>query len=515
MLAGAPAGSGKSLAAHTIGRMSGVKYAILTATRTLEDQNVADGFDCVNVRGKANYDCQEFLDTNCDEGPEKEPKGCKLSGTANCTYGGWVQLATNHNALITNYQYWMNVRAFNGKALEKEDNPIGLLICDEFHLAFNELARFLGTWVPVSDMNRYGEDYYREALKNSGGKEWGRLDSSWLNVVYMVWAGITTRMLKIAEFYKAGEAEAAKRDPEYKRLMKMGSALDRITAHADDNNWIWKRSFNGHQSGIEFACVWPNRYAERYLYCKVPRVIGLSATNRPKTAILTGVPRGESHFREWGRIFPAKNNPVVWIPTGRAAKIIGERADPEEQRKAKDRANEIYDEWAPNHKGLVCTPSYKLAYWLRDNTRWGKYMMINERGEAGEMAERFRQAKPPAILVSPSYGTGWDFKGEQCEWIHVPKLPFPDKSDPVIQARCEMDEEYYAYETAQPFQQECGRGTRSPECTCTVMVTDDAVKNFRNYARVHMSGWFKVGESSKRVNGVTVGVVPRAPGRGL
>src|ERR1017187_3804377 len=46
--AGAPGGVGKSLASHMAGRLSGGKYVALTATKSLQEQEVDDGFPVVD-----------------------------------------------------------------------------------------------------------------------------------------------------------------------------------------------------------------------------------------------------------------------------------------------------------------------------------------------------------------------------------------------------------------------------------------------------------------------------------
>ena len=107
-----------------------------------------------------------------------------------------------------------------------------------------------------------------------------------------------------------------------------------------------------------------------------------------------------------------------------------------------DDAVGIFETWG-GKKGIVRTASYKRAEWLQSESTWGRYMHMNREGaEAARVAEKFRNAEPPAVLVSPSYGTGHDFPNYECEWIWIPKLPFPDRSDPVMIARMQDDPDY-------------------------------------------------------------------------
>jgi Rad3-related DNA helicase len=252
------------------------------------------------------------------------------------------------------------------------------------------------------------------------------------------------------------------------------------------------------KGGVSFDCIWPGRYAERWLWTGVPRIALMSATLRPKALAMLGLSESKYWFKEFPRVFPAENNPVVWIPTGR----MGVKADEAELRKTIIRSDEIYDEWAPGYKGIVHTASYRRAEWLQSNSRWGRHMLLNKAGQAVDMAERFRKSKPPCILVSPSYTTGWDFPDQDCEWQHIIKLPFPDLSDPIVSARRESDQDWMDYETMQTLVQASGRGTRHYTDKCVVMITDDAVGKFRNYARRHSPTWFSISESK---------TVPKAP----
>ena len=505
MCAGIPAGGGKTAIAQTVGRLSGLRFAVLTGTRTLEDQVVDDGYDIVNVRGKANYECREFDPAytsesgiiheekhwSCDEGPEHE---CKYAFTSRCTYGERVEAAkkTQHGSLH-NYQYWFNARSRNAGALEGDGGPIQLLICDEAHLAWKELARFLSVWVSSEDLKQWGGDEYLQAMRETRGAEHGRVGVGWLNVLEQTCIRVGIELEKILSDYFS-EADAMRRSKRYRKLSKLWGNLERAVGLIGDANWIWKLT----KYGIEFNCIWPAKYAPQYLVSGVPRVILMSASLREKGVKLAGFKTGEYYFREWPRVFPEKLGMVYWLPTGR----MGKNAGPEAGEAARVMADRIYDEWAPKHKGIVHTNSYARAEQWQAGSRWGRHMIVSKRGAAGEAAERYKKADPPCILVSPSFTTGWDFPDQECRWQHIPKVPFGDRSDPVTLARIESDPDYDNYETMQTFHQACFRGQRHEKDECVTICTDDAIGNFRKYARRHAPEWFRVHEVKE---------IPRAP----
>lgn len=487
MCVGAPAGIGKSLTAHTIGKLSGMRYAVLTATRALEDQQAedfVDGADVVNIRGKANYTCVDWqpglAECNCDEGSgERE---CPRAGKPGCTYFDQAQAARRARGIVTNYAYWIASRMANPRALETPGQKIGMLICDEAHLCMGMLANALSTWVSNEDLHRWAGKETRALVKSAKGEEWGRVNSEWVTALEYVSLGARVKMTELETEF-GGSAKAAT-GPDYQRLVKLLAGVDRVVSHGRDNNWIWRLTRNG----ISFDCIWPGKYADRYLWSGVEKVVLMSATLVPKAMHLLRIPSTEYCFKEWPRQFAAKNCPVWWVPNGRMGQKSGEVG----LAKCVSFGDQLFNEWR-GRKGIVHTPSYKLARALQSHCKWGRYMFLNENGgDAAETARRFRLAKPPAVLVSPSFTTGHDFPDEQAEWEWIPKLPFPDRSDPIALARKEDDPDYDNYQTMQTLVQACYRGQRHENDKCTVVITDDAVGNFRNYAKRFAPRWYRV-----------------------
>jgi Rad3-related DNA helicase len=487
MAMGAPTGSGKSLAAHAIGKLSGVKYVILTATKALEDQQ-ADEFECVDVRGRSNYECsdrhpmQPAKVWSCEQGPDED---CEWADTNRCTYRAKANEAAAADSFVTNYQYWMHARASNRQALEKPDNPIQLLICDEFHLAMQELGRFLGVWVSNEDLHKHANAEARAAVAAGKGAEAGTVRQPWILALQQAWNNVVHRMAAIEADYQSG-AIAARHSKEYRRLSKLERSLARVCQHAEDGNWLWRQT----KAGIAFDCVWPKRYAERYLWSGVERVILMSATLRPKALSLLGIDPAASRFKEWPRVFPAHLAPVYWIPTGRMGRKAGEQG----LEASVARMDEILDVWG-HLKGLVHTPSYHLAEYYARHSRYSRSMILSQPGEQNRAATRFREGRA-CTLVSPSFSTGWDFPAEEeGSFQIIPKLPFADRSDPVVEARAESDRDHYVYEAAQQLVQASGRRNRRATDSCTTMITDDLVGNFRNYAKPFFPRWYSVRES--------------------
>ena len=200
----------------------------------------------------------------------------------------------------------------------------------------------------------------------------------------------------------------------------------------------------------------------------------MSATLRPKTLGLLGIGKDVSEFREWDRVFPSNRHPIYSIPArGNDGKEI--RID----RRTKDDDLLSWVEWIDriidgrlDRKGLIHTVSYARQQFLLDNSRHSGIMLGNT-GEPDsettvEVANRFRETVAPAILVSPSFGTGWDFPGSELEFIIISKIPFKPNNGKVAKAREQRDPQYSSYEAMQELIQGCGRGMRFDLDRCEI-----------------------------------------------
>jgi len=468
-----------------------MKYVILTATRTLEDQAVADGFDSVNVRGKSNYECSHRHSDepgrrwSCEDG---EKENCPHAGTKRCTSGAQVELARCGDSIITNYQYWLNARCRNRGALENNNRPdgisgkIGMLIMDEAHRADQELSRFLGIWVSDADLHRWANKEIRLLMRASNGAEWGKVTAPWVEALDSAQIRLAARLDEIVLSYHS-QAHAMRADKDYKRLSRLADNLERVLSHADDNNWLWRVT----RSGLAFDCIWPGRYAEQYLWSGVERVVVMSGTLRPKTLNILGLRASEYHYKEFPAVFAPQESPVYWVPTGK----MGHGESEQTKLLSVARLDEMAEEWH-NYKGIVHTNSYVRAEWVMRNSRHSAHMILSTPGEANAAADRYRTTAPPVMLVSPSFTTGWDFAEEQMSWSLINKLPFPDRSDAVVCARADSDDQWYNYETMQTLVQECGRQKRRAGQRTVTVITDDAIKGFRHYAKAHSPRSFAV-----------------------
>lgn len=505
---GAPPGAGKTLAIEAAGAMLMGRRVTLTATKSLQDQRAYDFQEkgMIDIRGRVNYDCPEvsvrkhgYTQSNCQVGAEH---GCRFSNTTACPHKAIVDQASSADSISSNYQYWMHARGNNELALEGA-GTIDTLFMDEAHLAVDELCMFLSTWISVDDMAEYGLHFSGGKKQSempwltgaSQGLEHGYVDGTWLEFLKAMSIKLMLMGGEIAGKYNNSPTIARQQSEEYRKIDNLVRELNKVTRHGNDGNWIWQF----HRKGIKFDIVWPWRYAHKYLFSGVQKVILASATLRPKLFPLLGLKREDVDFKEWPRQFPANLSPVYRWPIVKMTWANGDDAI-----KKMAEAVDMIQIARPGRKILVQTHSYERARKMRAYSRFNRFMFVPSPGSKEQMMkgeltyqeaiDKYRRepCSPghPVILMGPSFSTGLDLPDADCEVNIIIKLPYPDIKDPIMNARKEDDPSYADYVTMQTVVQGCGRATRHDKDRSETFILDESFVKFGSYAREHAPRWF-------------------------
>jgi ATP-dependent DNA helicase DinG len=200
----------------------------------------------------------------------------------------------------------------------------------------------------------------------------------------------------------------------------------------------------------------------------------LSATITPATLSLLGIPASDVTFMAMKSRFDARRRPVYVVDTVRV------------DHKMKDIH---FDYWISrmdaiirnrlDRKGIIHSVSYDRAKLILKRSKHSGIMVAPAGAhELAVAVERFRRMKPPAILLSPSVTTGWDFPYTDCEYQIVAKLPFPDTRSSIMRARIAATEHYREHLTMQVIEQEVGRGMRAEDDQCETFIIDNHARWF-------------------------------------
>lgn len=444
----APTGFGKSPTYIAYAILSGKPTCIVTNSRGLQDQLMADfaSIGLVDIRGRANYQCEMREDYTCQEGYQSH---CPYKGTIGCPASQAEIRAASSSLVVTNYDKWTSSRRF-GQGLSHFEQ----VVFDEGHDAPDAVARAMQVILYSHEI----EDKLEVPFPRHDQDEFG---------TWKVWAAGCKHEAELAlDAAKQKVADASNPKPSWvKEIIHLRNLCRKLSilSTARPGEWVVDQLEGGYQ----FDPIHPAIYAESTLFLRVPRIIIVSATLRPKTLYMLGVGKDRFDFHEFDSDFDRRRCPIYWVPTMRVdvratdLSMLWTRLDQVIARRQ-------------DRKGIIHTISYARRDDIVSRSRFAARMLINQKGEpATGMVAEFKHSAPGTILVSPSVGTGYDFPLRDCEWQFICKIPFPDGRSKIIKARQADDKEFGAYHAMQTLVQAFGRGMRTPQDQCENIIGDD------------------------------------------
>jgi Rad3-related DNA helicase len=241
--------------------------------------------------------------------------------------------------------------------------------------------------------------------------------------------------------------------------------------------------------GYRFTPLWVADFGQADLFQSVPKVMLMSAILSPKSLDLLGVP-SDKESRSWLEVpsyFPAANTPIWHIPTAR----INYRTDDYGAKMWLTRIDQIISRRL-DRKGIIFTVSYARRDFLIQNSDYKNIMISHSTGDVTAVVNKFKTMKAPAVLVSPSVTTGFDFPSETgCKYIIVGKIPYPDTVNPVMKARQEVDPDWSSFQAMGTLIQESGRASREMTGKCEVLIVDDSWYWFYGRYKQFSPAWFQ------------------------
>lgn len=456
-----PTGLGKSLLGTIAAVLYGRRTVTLTVTKGLQDQMMRDFsyLGLVDIKGQNSYQCIQNPLISVDVGMCHTGRECDLK--SRCLYYSHLADAKSSSLVVTNYAYWLAQNEYGGglKLGDVEDHK--LLIMDEAHLARKALESHLTTTMTYSELD-YIDDHIDDHIDDyidGDASSWDDC-TSWDKWKALAKVG-TKRVLEAIDLLNDTHHSGLGYLYEHKKLRTL---LHKLSLMLElDDSWIKQKS----ESGITFSPVWVNSQSWR-LFRNIPKVILMSAVLSPKTVEQLGIPVEDQSWLDVPSPFEPKNTPIRHLSSVR----VDRNTTPEMYRMWVRRIDRIIEDRL-DKKGIVFTVSYDRAKTLLQHSEYKGIMIVHGSKDLLSKVGEFKKAAPPKILVSPAVTTGWDFPADECEYIVVGKIPYPDTRGEVSKARMKSDHDWAAFEAMETLVQETGRGTRNANDKCEVFVVDD------------------------------------------
>lgn len=467
-LISAPTGSGKTAIALALAQLIGEPAYILTATKGLQDQYVAalTSGPLATVRGRANFSC--LINPNdhagnavCTVGVPCEYNGLGNNSIPGCSYWDQLRHALTEPIVVFNYAYYMQERYH----VKRFPNP-KVLICDEAHLVRDQILSFGSSDLAIST--------FRNAKL-----QWPEGAESFVVEDWIHWA-----MGYLTEFPDAIDVPAD--DPAAIRIARAHGVLRRAAEAIrwDGRNCVLVPMAEGR--GVSLKQVWPRRLAH-YLFGGAERVILLTATpGDPGTFLdILGIKPSDRDIVSIPSTFDKRRRPVHYWPVGKISGVKPETWPPIAE------AVEKILRFHRDEKGIVHSVSYRFAKYLEKYLKNPRVLAPGAE-EREATLEYFRRSSEPLVLLSPALTSGIDLPFDQCRFVILPKIPFPDRSDPVIAARSldPLGKRLAVEDAAVTLVQGAGRVMRDAEDRGTVWLLDENFRWHRHAAARAYPGWF-------------------------
>lgn len=477
-----PTGAGKTVIYIVAALLEGARICVLTTTKPLQDQLLDDfhSIGLIDIRGQGNYPCKELQPggrywkssqsepwrQRCDRGPCHTGAQCDLKASG-CHSFDALRRARTAKFLVTNYSFWMSNHKYS-EGLGDFD----MLVLDEAHHASASLAGFLHV------------DLYSSEVEGLLGTAFPSFETQeeWSQWAAVQWAK-STRLVEELLISQKDHYDSS-RAAEIKELKEIVSKTEAISNMKGE--WVIERPEKGKKK-MTFDPVWSAAYAESNLFLGIDKILLVSATIREESCRQLGIPKDDLEFLEQPSTFPVERRPFIHIPTIR----VNHRSTQAELEMWVTRIDQIIDRRL-DRKGIIHTVSFKRRNFLMKHTRHRDIMLTNVTENTRQVVEKFKKAKAPTVLVSPSLTTGFDFPAEECRYQIIGKIPFPDHRSKVLQARCKDNKDYSSFLAMQTLVQSYGRGMRAADDFCEVLIVDDNIKWFMfKHGKAFAPKWFR------------------------
>lgn len=485
----APCGFGKTPAVVGAAVLGQMRTAFLTSQRALETQMMTDFNECglIDIRGQQNYLCRALQPSGiyynqgirsgdrCDAGPCHAGAPCSARKSG-CDYFDAVRTAQQSPMVVSNYSYWIAQHRYS-EGLGRFD----MLVLDEAHDAPDELGRSI-----EAELFEYDLQMATGAVLIVGEDvaEWKR----WAQQLYAV---ISPKVARLDDLIRTSREFGQHISPStFKEFHFLKNVQAKIGVMASmEGSWMVER----RPKSVRVAPVWPSAYAESHLFLKIPKIVFISGTLKEKTLELLGIRRDDFEYHEYPSTFPPHRRPIRHIPSIRCH----HKNSDVEQKTWVRRMDQVIARRL-DRKGIIHTTSYDRRNLILTYSEHRSLMLYNDGSNTRQIVEKFRRAEPPAILVSPSLTTGWDLPYDACEYAIIGKIPFPDTRSRITKARTDADEEYSPYQAMQTIVQAAGRGMRSRDDQCEILVLDDNWSWFWPKFRKFAPRWFQEAVDRRR-----------------
>lgn len=482
---------------------------LATANKLLQDQYLKDfANEIADIRGKANYKCENFPTFNCADSP------CALKEKADCGRCGYKQAigeALQSTIISVNYSALMTLvpRQF----VPEDNTQFDLLICDEAHKLPDVISSNNTIEIKLQDLidtkllnifnNKFPDHKLNETSLPNLKTEAEAIDffckilecvPKKVEEAAFLLKGIDT---DIPEAYKDLAAYAAfdgqqkvsasgawycKNKYFFENLITKSTSLPAIS-----NSVLELQMKEGAIIGFSIKPVFLKEYTHELLK-SYKKTILMSATILDFNTFmeLLGLDQQNVGIIRLDTDFPKENRPFYFsYNVGPINKNNLQQKMPNIIETCKTLLKKHSKE-----KGIIHGYSYQICKSLADNINSSRILFPKKASEQKFYLNKHQNSKEPTVLISPSMEEGVDLKDDLSRFQILVRLPWPYIGDPVIQKRTMYYPNYVNMLTALRLIQSYGRSVRSNTDTAATYILDGMFYNFVQSNPYVFPDWF-------------------------
>ena len=491
----APTGSGKSMIAKTLCNtssyptkefqrdcMSGAMYdpnrisldthyqrsgcAVLTCTKSLQDQYVAEFTDGKALKGMMNYPCSVNEDHTYQDGICKfvsgQKKVCMKEGQ--CAYINQRALTDCNRSQFFNYSVFMQ----RSPKVKHKD----FIVCDEA----SELEVILVGEYTVAISIEPFMDLVQVAIPPTPLKKA-------LKGEYLTWIDeckeICEQQVAILEnnWSEAQKGNKKKKKIPYQELNRHRKLSEYALKLKTLSETWWDTEYliENEDDILVFKPYNVDKLADRFLFSYGKKVILMSATiiDHENFAKTLGIQPNDYHYIE---------SPSMFDPDKAPIKKVGDFGITyANKRETLPIVSAIAQKLCEHHigeKGIIHSHSMEVLDYVRRAMGGDKRFLYREDDRTNEdLIKQHKLSTKDTVLVSPSMTHGVDLKGDLGKFQLIMKAPFSPMGDNRIKRKMKEDPQWYTNMMLSTLVQACGRCNRTADDESVTYILDATAWN--------------------------------------
>ncbi len=500
----APTGSGKSMIAKTLCNassyptqefqrdcMSGAMYdpnrvslsthyqrsgcAVLTCTKSLQDQYVTEFTDGKALKGMVNYPCAVNEDHTYQDGICKfvsgQKKVCMKEGQ--CAYINQRALTDCNRSQFFNYSIFMQ----RSPKVKHKD----FIVCDEA----SELETILVSEYTVaiaidSFMNLVNVEIPPTPLKKAPRGEY----LNWIDEC----KEICEHQIAILEnnWSEAQKGNKKKKKIPYQELNRHRKLSEYALKLKTLSETWWETEYliENEDDVLVFKPYNVDKLADRFLFSYGHKVVLMSATiiDHENFAKTLGIKPNDYHYIEAPSMFdPAK------APIKKVGNFGITYANKRETLPVVSAIAQKLCEVHSGEKGIIHSHSMEILEYVRRAMGGDKRFLYRDDDRTNEdLIKQHKLSTKDTVLVSPSMTHGVDLKGDLGKFQLIMKAPFSPMGDNRIKRKMKEDPQWYTNMMLSTLVQACGRCNRTASDESVTYILDTTAWNtiMRNLKRL-------------------------------